>query len=84
MNKMDIYCITNKRVEFLENFSYKLSWVGDQNVPNNYLRCDNKKNIFFKSTTAKRITENGRRCYLFRKLLLLNYFTLKNFDQFER
>tara|TARA_B100000787_G_scaffold98836_1_gene72897 strand:- start:918 stop:1715 length:798 start_codon:yes stop_codon:yes gene_type:complete len=56
MNKMDIYCITNKRVGFLENFSYKLSWVGDQNVPNNYLRCDNKKNIFFKEKYYSELT----------------------------
>ncbi len=56
MNRMDIYCVTNKRVKFLENFSYKLSWVGDQSAPKNYLRCDNKNNIFFKEKYYSELT----------------------------
>jgi hypothetical protein len=56
MNKLQIYCVTNKEVKFLENSTYNLAWVGNQNVPKNYLRCDNKKNIFFKEKYYSELT----------------------------
>ena len=48
MNNINIYCVTNKRLEFLENFGYNLAWVGKGEAPHNYLKCDNKINIYFK------------------------------------
>ena len=48
MTKLSIYCVTNKRIKFLENYPYNLAWVGNQVAPINYLKCDDKKNIFFK------------------------------------
>ena len=48
MTKLSIYCVTNKRIKFLENCTYNLAWVGNQIAPINYLKCDDKKNIFFK------------------------------------
>jgi len=56
MNNLSIYCVTNKRVKFLENFDYNLAWVGNENIPKNYLRCDNKYNIFFKEKYYSELT----------------------------
>jgi len=56
MTKLNIYCVTNKRVNFLENHIYNLAWVGNENAPINYLRCDNKKNIFFKEKYYSELT----------------------------
>ena len=56
MSGLSIYCVTNKRVKFLENFFYNLAWVGNQDAPKNYLKCDNKKNIFFKEKYYSELT----------------------------
>ena len=48
MTRLSIYCVTNKRIEFLENYSYNLAWVGNQVAPINYLKCDDKKISFTK------------------------------------
>ena len=46
MNNLKIYCVTDKRLDLLENFSYNFGWVGKDQAPKNYIRCDKKKNIF--------------------------------------
>ena len=56
MEKLEIYCITNKRVNFLENSNYNLAWVGKEARPNNYIRCDNQKNIFYKEQHYSELT----------------------------
>ena len=35
--KINMYCVTNKRLKFLENFDYNLSWVGDDKYCKNYI-----------------------------------------------
>ena len=44
MNNLDIYCVTNKRIQFLENSSYKLCSVGKNFTHKNYQRSDIKQN----------------------------------------
>ena len=56
MTKLSIYCVTNKRIKFLENYPYNLAWVGNQIAPTNYLKCDDKKNIFFKEKYYSELT----------------------------
>jgi len=56
MTKLSIYCVTNKRIKFLENCTYNLAWVGNQIAPINYLKCDDKKNIFFKEKYYSELT----------------------------
>jgi len=56
MTKLNIYCVTNKRVNFLENHAYNLAWVGNETAPINYLKCDNKENIFFKERYYSELT----------------------------
>ena len=51
-----MYCVTNKRLKFLENFTYNLSWVGKEKAPDNYLKCDSKDNIFFKEKYYSELT----------------------------
>jgi hypothetical protein len=55
-DKIEMYCVTNKRLKFLENFEYNLSWVGKEKSPDNYLKCDFKDNIFFKEKYYSELT----------------------------
>ena len=50
MSNLKIYCVTNKRLDLLESYSYKFGWVGKDKVPENYIRCDDKENIFMRAT----------------------------------
>ena len=46
MNNLDIYCVTNKKLGFLENTSLKLVGVGNENFSEKYLKCDKQNNKF--------------------------------------
>ena len=48
MNLLDIYCVTNKHVNFLKNTNYKIGWVGQEEPLSNYITCNKKDNIFYK------------------------------------
>ena len=37
MSNLEIYCVTNKKLTFLENFNYNLSWVGLDDCPRDIL-----------------------------------------------
>ena len=54
--KLELFCITNKRLKFLENTSYNLCWVGQQKAPDGYLKCDNGVNIFSKEKYYSELT----------------------------
>ena len=56
MKNLNIFCITNKRIKFLENFHYNLAWVGQEKSPENYIKCDSKKNIFYKEKNYSELT----------------------------
>jgi hypothetical protein len=56
MSDLNIYCITNKRLKFLEDFCYNLAWVGQNKIPNNYLGCNNKINIYYKEKYYSELT----------------------------
>ena len=40
MNNLDLYCVTNKKLEFLEYTDLKLAAVGKDKFSNRYLRCE--------------------------------------------
>ena len=42
MTKLEMYCVTNKRLNFLEDCNYNLSWVGLDQCPKNYINSNNK------------------------------------------
>ena len=48
IEKLDIYCITNKRLLVIEDTSYKLAGVGLDDLPEQYLKCNTSDNIFYK------------------------------------
>ena len=56
MNNLDLYCVTNKKLEFLENTDLKLAAVGKEKFSNRYLRCDNKINIYDKEQYYSELT----------------------------
>ncbi len=56
MSDLDIYCVTNKKLQFLENTKLKLVGVGEEKFSNKYLRCDNKDNIYFKEKYYSELT----------------------------
>ena len=53
---LELFCITNKRLRFLEKSSYKLGWVGLEKAPENYFKCDNGINIFSKEKYYSELT----------------------------
>jgi len=56
MTNFEIYCITNKILPYLENFSYNLCGAGKANFPNNYMKCDYGDNIFEKEKYYSELT----------------------------
>ncbi len=54
--KLKIYCVTNKKVNFIKNSQYNFSWVGDTDPPNDYLKCNTGDNIFFKEKYYSELT----------------------------
>ena len=54
MQKIEMYCVTNKDVPYLNKTPYNLAAVGESQFSKNYIRCDNKT-IFF---TKKKIILN--------------------------
>ena len=58
MSLLDIYCVTNKRVSFLneKNIDYKIGWVGKEQPELNYIFCNKKDNIFYKEKYYSELT----------------------------
>ena len=46
--KLEIYCVTNKKLSYLENFDYNLATVGTDSFPDKYIKCNYGDNIFNK------------------------------------
>ena len=56
MSKLHIYCVTNKRLPFLEESSYKLCSVGKEFLHDKYLNSNSLKNIFEKEKYYSELT----------------------------
>ena len=37
---LKVYCVTNKKVDFINKPEYYLSWVGTDETPKNYISCN--------------------------------------------
>ena len=46
-HELEIFCVTNKRLKYLENFQYNLAGVGLDKFPKNYIKSNEKKKYFF-------------------------------------
>lgn len=55
-NELDIYCVTNKRLKYLENFKYNLAGVGRSDFPDIYIRSNEYDNIFYKEKYYSELT----------------------------
>ena len=56
MNNLEIYCVTNKKLLFLENTNLKLAAVGKEKFSDRYFKCDNKINIYEKEKYYSELT----------------------------
>ena len=56
MNNLDIYCVTNRKLSFLEKTSLKLVGVGQDNFSDNYIKCNTKENIYYKEKYYSELT----------------------------
>ena len=56
MKNIEIYCVTNKPIKFLEKTGYKLVGVGKDNFSKKYIKCNNKKNIYYKEKYYSELT----------------------------
>ena len=56
MNKIKIYCVTNKLVNFIKKDNYKFGWVGKDIPEKKYLKCDYGDNIFYKEQYYSELT----------------------------
>ena len=56
MTKLQIYCVTDKEIPFLEESDYKLAAVGKKKFSDKYLKCDFKDNIFHKEENYSELT----------------------------
>ncbi len=54
--KLELYCVTNKRVPHLENLQINFGCVSTENLPSSYIRCDKGENIFFKEKYYSELT----------------------------
>ena len=56
MNQLEMYCVTNKEIKFLEKSPYRLAAVGLNSFSESYLKCNNKINIFYKEKNYSELT----------------------------
>jgi len=56
INKLEIFCVTNKHFNFFEKTNYKLAAVGKDKLPDQYIRCDTGENIFYKEKNYSELT----------------------------
>ena len=45
---LEIFCVTDKHLNFFNDIKYKLAAVGKNNFPSNYIICNTGENIFYK------------------------------------
>ena len=56
MSNLDIYCVTNEKLSFLEKTPLKLVGAGKEKFSEKYLKCDNKKNIYSREKFYSELT----------------------------
>ncbi len=56
MSNLEIYCVTDMKIPFLEESNYKLAAVGKKKFSHKYLKCDYKDNIFHKEKNYSELT----------------------------
>ncbi len=53
---LEIFCVTDKHLNFFNDIKYKLAAVGKNNFPSNYMTCNTGENIFYKEEFYSELT----------------------------
>ena len=56
MKNLKIYCVTNKKINFVSKSNYFFGWVGKEPAPKDYLTCNTQDNIFIKEKFYSELT----------------------------
>ena len=56
MSNIDMYCVTNKKISFLEETPYYLGAVGKENFNDRYISSNTLDNIFYKEENYSELT----------------------------
>ena len=56
MSILEVYCVTNKQINFLDETDYKIGWVGKEKTILDYISCNSKNNIFYKEKHYSELT----------------------------
>tara|TARA_B100000989_G_C19429690_1_gene422456 strand:- start:2 stop:799 length:798 start_codon:yes stop_codon:yes gene_type:complete len=56
MFDLDIFCVTDKHINFLDKSEYKIGWVGKEKPKKNYITCNTNINIFEKEKFYSELT----------------------------
>ncbi|MDC3038725.1 DUF4422 domain-containing protein [Candidatus Pelagibacter sp.] len=56
MKNLKIYCVTNKKIDFVSKSNYFFGWVGKELAPKDYLTCNTQDNIFIKEKFYSELT----------------------------
>ena len=56
MKNLKIYCVTNKKIDFVSKSNYFFGWVGKEPAPKDYLTCNTQDNIFIKEKFYSELT----------------------------
>ncbi len=56
MSNLEIYCVTDKKLSFLEKTPYKLAAVGTDQFSDQYIKCDTLENIYYKERNYSELT----------------------------
>ena len=56
MKKIEMYCVTNKKISYLEKIPYNLAAVGNSSFTEEYIRCDRDNNIYHKEKNYSELT----------------------------
>ncbi len=58
---LEIFCVTDKHLDFFNDIKYKLAAVGKNNFPSNYITCNTGKNIFYKDFNLPQCSNESSR-----------------------
>ena len=56
MNNIDMYCITDKKINFLEKLPFNLGAVGHDKFSEKYILSNTQKNIYHKEKNYSELT----------------------------
>ena len=79
--KLNIYCVTNKIIPYLESLELKLAGVGESNFNKKYLLSNTKDNIFYKEKVYSELTFHY---WYWKNILDLNDKSWNGFSQRRR